>query len=166
MQGVRRTEQKRIAAALKQWSVLRAKKGRIEAERDQAIEPHRMRFEQKCAPHIDRANQKLAPVEQQIQGLEDEIAALFMAALQAGSPVEFTRIDVTTAVAEVITRTEREIDARTFFEGVPPSRRNSAFWCCLKTLIGKAEKFLGADRLNELAHTKRTHQISIREVVG
>jgi hypothetical protein len=159
---MRRSTEKQIAGALKQWSKLRARKERIEAERDQTINPIRTRFEQRCAPIHLRAQAKLDPVEQQMKQFEDEITSLMSAGISEDGQIAFTRVDTATAVAEVVTRTEREIDAKTFFENVPVSQRSTAFWSCLKTLIGKAEKFLGADRVNELAHAKRNHIISIQ----
>jgi hypothetical protein len=94
--------------------------------------------------------------------LEQEITRRFLNEISDTNSSSFTRVDTATAVAEVITRTERELDAKTFFDNVPPSQRNSAFWSCLKTLIGQAEKFLGATRLNQLAHAKHRHSVSIR----
>ncbi|HEV7377760.1 MAG TPA: hypothetical protein VGN95_23795, partial [Pyrinomonadaceae bacterium] len=133
----------------------------IEAERDQKIAPIRTRFEQRCAPYISAANKKLEPLAQAMAGLEGEITELYLKEVADSNNTCFRHIDAATAVAEVVTRTERELDAKTFFESVPPSKRDSAFWSCLKTLIGQAEKFLGATRLNELVHAKTRHTVSI-----
>lgn len=71
-------------------------------------------------PFFEAANEKLAPVEQQMKELEAEITSMMEAGIQADGTIEFTRIDIATAVAEVITRKERELDAKTFFDSVPP----------------------------------------------
>jgi hypothetical protein len=156
--------QKRIAGFLQRWSKLRAKAGRIEAERDQKIEPIKTRFEQRCAPILSAANVKLEPIAEEMRKLEKEIENEFLNNVPEGESFKFTRVDTASAVAEVITRTEREIDAKTFFENVPADQRNSVFYSCLKTLIGKAEKFLGADRANQIAHAKRNHRVEIRGI--
>ena len=153
-----------IAKALKRWSSLRAKKARIEAERDEAIAPHRAKFEQRCAPINARAQERLTPVEEQLRALEAEITLAFMVGVSENGDVKITRVNTAAAYAEVLTRQERELDPQLLFESVPASQRGAAFWSCLKTMIGKAEKFLGADRLNTLAHAKRTHTVSINEL--
>jgi hypothetical protein len=158
---MRRKTEKEIARRLKQWSKLRAEKGRIEAGRDHKLTPIKTRFEQRCAPIISATNEKLEPVARQMAELEKEISDAFLTAIEEGS-TSFRNIDTATAVAEVVTRTERELDAKTFFENVPASQRSLAFWSCLKTLIGQAEKFLGKIRLDELAHAKQRHTVSIK----
>jgi CRISPR/Cas system-associated protein Csm6 len=155
----RKTE-KEIAQKLKRWSQLQARAGRIVAEREQSLEPIRTRFEQRCAPINQRAQARLDPIQQEISTLEAEITALMEAGISASGDIRFTRVAEATAVAEVITHTQREIDAKTFFESVPAAERTKEFWSCLKTLVIKAEKFLG-ERVNTLAHAKRTHRISI-----
>lgn len=93
--------------------------------------------------------------------LEAAITAAMKAGIKEDGHVAFTRIDCATAVAEVITRTEREIDAKAFFDAVPPSERGAAFYACVKTLVGKAEQLLGAERLKMLAHARHNYSISI-----
>ena len=153
--------QKGIAKALKRWATLRAKRAGIEAERERAIEPHRARFERRCAPIVARAAERLRPVEEELGALEKEITLAFLSALDERGNLKFTHVACATAVAEAITREERELDPQLFFNSVPPDQRNSAFYSCFKTLIGRAEEFLGRKRLNELAHAKRTHRVSI-----
>jgi hypothetical protein len=153
-----------IAKALKRWASLREKKARIEAERDRKIAPKRARFEQACAPIFEKANADLKPVEEQLNAIEQEITRAFMAGVDERGDVKINRVATATAIAEVVTREEREIDPRRFFESVPAAQRNEAFWSCLKTLVGRAEKFLGAQRLKEFAHAKRTHRVSIHEL--
>lgn len=162
---MRRATEREIARLLKQWSGLRAKQVRIEAERDQSIEPIKRRFEQRCVPIHAKANAKLEPILQQVQVLESQITEAMKAGISEEGQIAFTRIDTATAVAEVVPRTERELDAKTFFDAVPAAQRTGPFYSCLKTLIGKAEKFLGADRVNALAHAKRTYQVSIKAKV-
>src|ERR1051325_1615478 len=96
----RATEQK-IAAALKQWSKLRSRKERIEAERDQSIAPIRARFEQRCAPFNQKAQEKLTPIQQQLTALEEEITAAIKASISADGDIKFSRVACATAVAEV-----------------------------------------------------------------
>jgi hypothetical protein len=158
---MRRNTEKEIAQRLKQWSKLRSRKGRIEAERDQKIAPIRARFEQRCAPYNSAATQKLEPIAQQMAQLESEITSIFLKAVAEPSNTSFRHVDTATAVAEVITTSQRELDPETFFNNVPPSERTAAFWSCLKTLIGEAEKFLGKIRLNQLAHAQQRHKVSI-----
>ena len=164
MRPVSKATQTRIASLLKRWSKLRGRAERINAERDQKLKPILARFELRCAPINSAAEEQLSPIAQEMSKLEKEIEDVFLNIVREGDSFKFTRVDIATAVAEVVTRTEREIDAKTFFDNVPPSKRNSAFYSCFKTLIGKAEKFLGADRLNQLAHGKRNHAVKISEV--
>jgi len=81
-----------------------------------------------------------------------------MAGISAKGVIKINRVSIATAIVEVATRTEREIDTKTFFNAVPESQRSAAFWSCFKTLVGKAEMFLGT-RVNELAHAKRNHTV-------
>jgi len=150
--------QKSIATALLQWSKLQAKRERIEAERDQIIAPIRTRFEQRCAPIHNRANLKLEPLQQQISQLETDITAAMMAGISENGDIKINRVSIATSIVEVATRSEREIDAKAFFDAVPESQRSAAFWSCFKTLVAKAEKFLGS-RINDLAHAKRSHKV-------
>jgi hypothetical protein len=159
---MRRNTEKKIAKGLKQWAQLRSKKERIEADRDQKLEPIRTRFEQRCAPINSAANEELEPIALQMAQLEQQISVAFLHEIEELGNTNFRYVDTATAVAEVVARTERELDAKTFFESVPPQKRNEAFWSCLKTLIGKAEKFLGAIRLNELAHAQERLTVSIK----
>jgi hypothetical protein len=160
---VSKTAQTRIAGLLKQWSKLRGRAERINAERDQKLQPIKTRFEQRCAPIHAAANEKLEPINEEMSRIEKEVEDVFLTVVRDGDNFKFTRVPEATAVAEVITRTEREIDAEAFFNAVPPAQRTKAFYSCFKTLIGKAEKFLGADRVNLLAHAKRNHTVQIRE---
>ncbi len=164
MRPVSKATQQRIAGLLKQWSKLRGRAERINAEREQKLAPIKARFEQRCAPINSAADEKLIPITQEMSRLEKEIENVFLNTVKEGESFAFTRVPIATAVAEVITRTEREIDAKTFFESVPASKRNAAFYSCLKTLVGKAEQFLGATRVNELAHAKRNHSVQVSEV--
>lgn len=164
MRPVSKATQQRIAGLLKQWSKLRGRAERINAEREQKLAPIKARFEQRCAPINSAAEEKLGPIREEMIQLEKEVEHVFLTLVKEGDGFKFTRVDIATAVAEVVTRTEREIDAKTFFDNVPPSQRNNAFFSCFKTLVGKAEKFLGADRLNQLAHSKRHHAVKISEV--
>ena len=156
--------QRGITKALARWQKLRRRKGAIEAERDATLEPIRQRFEQRCAPVLARAQAKLDPVERELAEVEDAIVTAFMGAVDKRGHFRFTRVANAAAVAEVITRQERELDPKVFFESIPESQRTAAFWSCLRTLIGKAERFLGSDRVNQLAHARQTHQIKIAEV--
>lgn len=156
--------QRGITKALARWKKLRQKKGAIEAERDATLEPIRQRFEQRCAPVYARAQHKLDPVEQELQELEDAIVIAFEGAVDKRGKFRFTRVANASVVAEVATRHERELDPKTFFDSVPESQRTSVFWSCLRTLVGKADRFLGADRVSQLARVRSTHQIKIAEV--
>lgn len=159
---MRQGTEKEIARRLKAWANLRERKGRIEAERDERLEPLRQKFEQRCAPIVSAASEKLEPLQQQMAELEREITDVFIKAISEPNKISFRRIDTATAIAEVITRQERELDPKVFFDSVPPSKRDSAFWSCLKTLIGAAEKFLGRTRLDEICHTKQRHTVQVR----
>jgi hypothetical protein len=154
--------QKGIARALRRWATLRAERERIEAERDQTIEPIRARFERQIAPAVARAEEQLTPLRDELSKLEKEITEAMKANI-VGGEVRLPRVSTSVAVAEVVTRSEREIDAREFFESVPVAKRGDAFYSCLKIQIGKAEKFLG-ERITDLAHFKRTHTITVRAV--
>jgi len=156
--------QQGIAKALKRWASLRAKKARIEAERDRKIAPKKARFEQSCAPIFAAANAELAPIEEQLNEVEAAITRAFIAGVDERGSIRFSRVDTACAVAEAVPHTVRELDAKVFFDAVPPHERTSVFWSCLKTLVGNAERFLGAKRLNELAHARRTYRVSIHEL--
>jgi hypothetical protein len=153
--------QSSVARALKRWASLRAKKERIEAEREQKLAPIKARFERSCAPILARTQRNLAPVEAEIATLEAEMGAAMLAGIEKKGGIRVTRISTATAIIEVVTKSEREIDTQAFFNAIPPAQRNAAFWSCLKTLVGKAEKFLGA-RINEFAHAKQSHRVEIR----
>jgi hypothetical protein len=162
---MKRATEKEIAAKLKEWAKLRAKKERIEADRDQAIEPLRARFERRCAPILEKARLKLDPIEPDLISLQEEITALMLRGIAEDGELKLTRVATATAVAEVVTHAQREINPKSFFESIPPSQRGQAFWSCLKVLIGNAEKFLG-DRLKDLAHAKETHRVTITAKEG
>jgi hypothetical protein len=156
---VKRTTEKQIVILLKRWSSLRGKKERIEAERDQAIQPIRARFEQRCAPILDKAQVKLDPLLQEISDLQRQIEQKMLEGFNEDG-LKVRRIDAATCFVEVVTKSQREIDPKEFFEAIPQFERGQAFWACLKILIGNAEKFLG-NRINELAHARQSHSVSI-----
>ena len=156
--------EKSIAGALKRWATLRRKKARIEDEREALIAPFRQRFEQRCAPFHLKAGEALQPVEAELRELEAEITRAFEAGIDKKGGVKISQVCIATAVAEIRTHTERELDPRLLLEEVPSSRRDDTFYACFKTLIGKVEKYLGSNRLNELATAKRRHTVSINEV--
>ena len=157
--------QRSITKALRRWKKLREERARIEAGRDQQLATLRTRFEQRCAPILASAAEELAPIQSEITTLEEQITAAMKAGILQNGDVKINRVSIATAVVEVVTTSEREIDTRKFFDAVPPSERGDAFWSCLKTYVGKAEKFLG-ERVNEFAHAKRRHSVVIREVEG
>lgn len=154
--------QKSITKALRLWAKLRGQRAEVEAERDQLLAPIRARFEQDSAPILQRFDPQISTLSSQISELEAGITKAMLAGTDERGEVKITRVDVACAVVEIVTRPEREIDTKAFFEAVPPHERGDVFWMCLKTLVGKAEKFLG-DRVNEYCHAKYRHTVSLRE---
>ena len=69
---------------------------------------------------------------------------------------------VVKAVACVdLTEGNREIEPHKFFDFVKAADRTGTFWECYKVLIGKAEKFLGQEKVDELAKKPKTYSVSI-----
>lgn len=69
---------------------------------------------------------------------------------------------VVRAVACVdLTEGNREIEPHKFFDFVKAADRTGTFWECFKVLIGKAEKFLGQEKVDELAKKPKTYSVSI-----
>lgn len=65
------------------------------------------------------------------------------------------------ALAEVVVKEgDREVDAKAFFESVEESKRDSAFWGCLKVGIAPVVKFLGAG-IDKLATRPKKWVVSI-----
>ena len=149
---------------LEKWAKLRRRKGRIEAERDQAIASFKARFERQCAPFVEQAAERLTPVEDELAQLESAIQEALLGAKDRKGAFCFPHVTTGVAAATIATRTEREIDPHEFFKAFTLPERNTQFWRCFKVLVGKAEKLLSGAGLDAISRPRQTHTVQIKEL--
>jgi len=149
-----------IAAKLEEWARNERKRLRIEADRDLALEPHVTALQKKLAPINEDAEEKLAPVLATKARLEKEITDAMQRGISVDGEVALPQVVTERAIVEVKTTTQRDMDAKAFFDAVKAGHRTSEFFGCLKVLIGKVEKY--RSDLLKLAKEKRSHSIVIR----
>ncbi|HEX8500776.1 MAG TPA: hypothetical protein VF659_09305 [Pyrinomonadaceae bacterium] len=153
-----------ITAALTRWASLRRKRARIEAAQAKELIPLRDAFERQSAPVLAKYAPQLSAADGDIRQLEDAIRAAVLGATDKNGAHRFTRVASDSAVAELSTSSRRELDPRLFYDLFSPAQRDGCFWGCFNVLVGKAEKLLGAARLDEHATTRLTHGVTIKEL--
>jgi hypothetical protein len=153
-----------IEAALTRWASLRRKKGRLEGAQAKELTPLREAYESASAPILAKHAPGLTAVEEEVSQCEAAIRDAVLNAKGKDGSHKFPRLTSGKVVAELHTSSRRELSPQTFFELVPQAERESKFWGCLSVLIGKAEKLLGAARLDEHAKPKVTHSVTVKEL--
>jgi hypothetical protein len=56
---------------------------------------------------------------------------------------------------------DRAIEPEKFYSSVGSAERGSSFWGCFKVLISNAEKFLGKEKVDQLAKKPKSYSVSI-----
>jgi len=151
-----------ITAALEQWAKAKAKAVRIEGKRDSDLASIKQRYEKQCAPIESAAKESLAPLEKSMR----EAAAVIEKELRIGinddGTIALPQVTSEKALAKITAKDgDRVIDPEKFFAEVPPAKRDSMFYGCVKILVGKAEKAYG-DIVNRISKPKTVHAVEIK----
>lgn len=135
-----------IKEKLDEWAKAKAKLNRIEAAREKALAPLTTAYDRKCASIHETANETARPFEEQLKNLEAEIARELGLGVDCETRTcSVYQVATDKAIAKVQTSEgNREIAPEKFFDQVPPAKRDSKFWGCVKILIGPAEKVYGS----------------------
>ncbi len=142
----------------------------LDAARQEQIAPITKRYQKACEPIDAEFNPKIAPVDARIKDLKQQLEAYLKAGFDAktgaakigqlvGVPAEGKEM-----VAAVKVSSQRFLDPEKFCAAI--KERTKDFWDCLSVGIAKAEKFIGANRVNALAKTdyKASVVFELREV--
>lgn len=140
--------QAEIKAKADEWAAYDAKITKAEQAKNEALDPFIVRFnEDTKAIHA-----KHGPKIQQLRDAKALIEAEVMDWLSTqGKPITLAGEK---AVATVEVKVgSRVIDVEKFFAAV--KEKNTAFWACVSVVIAKAEKLIGAAKVDEIS-TKKT----------
>lgn len=130
----------------------------LEAQRQAQIAPITKRYQKACEPIDAEFNPKFAPVDARIKDLKVQLEAYLKAGFDAktGAAKIVQIVGAATEgkepVAAVKVATQRWLDPERFCNEI--KERGKEFWDCLNVGIAKAEKFIGANRVNALAKTE------------
>lgn len=135
-----------IKEKLDDWAKAKARLNKIEADRDKALAPLTDAYEKRCASIYEEANEKSRSLEEQLKNLEAEITRELGLGVNCDTRTcAVYQVATDRAIARVQTSEgNREIAPEKFFDQVPPAKRDSKFWGCVKILIGPAEKVYGS----------------------
>ena len=133
---------------------------KTELSRNKELDPLIREHNAKIAPIVETYDAKLTPLRSQSTDLEKEIDALLKANVDGeGDPVP-VHIATEMAGAE-LTKTEgaRVVSVLKFFDSV--KTRTAAFWECLKVEVGKADKLLGKDKVDQISEKSTSFKVKI-----
>lgn len=166
---VRRTmkpNKSEIAAKLAEWAKLQKKRLRIEAKRDEELDPHVTKFERATAAINANAKLQLDDLNPKIDVLAKEIEKALLAGVDETSGVvalSQVSLEGGKALAEVKAKEgPRSVDPEKYFEHTPHSKRNNIFWSAVKIAIAPAEAFLGKVTLNAMAEKPTTYKVELK----
>lgn len=156
------TTEKRVKMLLRRFAPLSQQVADICSSRDAATKLEREKFDAACLPLNTCANAKLAPLNEQIRPIVEEIERLLAAAVDQDGRALFKTVESHAARAEVKQQTLRQVDPAKLLVFVPEADRTPSFWDCYDVLIGKLSKFLGEEKLEQLAETDyKTPRVSV-----
>lgn len=136
--------QAEIKAKADEWAKLDGKIKAAEAVKEKALEPFVITFQEQTAGLVQTHDQKIAKLVDKRVQLEDEVVEWLE---KHGKPIA---IGGEMAVAANETKVgSRTPDARKFFDLV--QKKDDAFWSCISILVAKAEKVIGADKLDSIS---------------
>jgi hypothetical protein len=155
-----RPSKKQIAELLDQWAALAREITAQEAAMETELAPHRKRF-QNAAAAIEEKFSGLKPLRQQAAELHSQIARSLQAGVsEADGSIALAQVTTSEAEAMVSAKAFRQIEPSHFFNLI--AERGERFWQCFDVLIGKAEGWLGRERVAELAVTTYKPVVTIR----
>jgi hypothetical protein len=156
-----RPNKKLIREKLALLAQVRGRQSSLLAQREAAIAPLRAKYDRAVAKVEAEFVAQINESDVEICRLEKEIKAEIEKGFDAGiNAYSITKVAGDGATVEVVTRSQREIDAQKFFDAVPVAERKAGFWNSISVLVGKAEKFR-SDIVAALATEKKTHSIKI-----
>ena len=130
----------------------------LEAQRQEMLAPITRRYQKACEPIDAEFNPQFVPLDARIKDLKQQVEAYLKAGFDAKTgAVKLTQLvgDANQGqepVAAIKIATQRWLDPERFCAEI--KERTKEFWDCLSVGIAKAEKFIGANRVNALAKTE------------
>jgi len=150
-----------INEALDRWAKAKAKAVRIEAKRDSDLAPIKERYEKQCAPIEAEAKGALAPLEKAMSEARSIVEKELRLGINDDGSIALPQVVSEKAIAKVTSKDgDRVIDPEKFLAEIPPAKRNSIFFGCVKILVGKAEKAYG-DVVNRISTPKVVHVVEV-----
>jgi hypothetical protein len=143
---------------------LKKKQAQLVATRDTELATPKAEYEAACAPINERYNKRLTGFATDIASKEKDLREFMLTGFdeQTGAValgmLESAVVKGKQLVAVVKVGSTRVVPPEGFFKAV--AERTSEFWGCLTVGLAKAEKFIGAKRVEDLAHKKYTASVS------
>lgn len=129
----------------------------LEGQRQEQIAPITKRYQKACEPIDAEFNPKFAPIDERVKDIKRQLEGYLKAGFDAKTgAAKIVQIigepsNGKEPVACVKVATQRWLDPERFCAEI--KERTKDFWDCLTVGIQKAEKFIGANRVNQLAKT-------------
>ena len=161
---------KRAQELIDELHELKKKNAQLIAVRDTELAFPKAEHEKACAPINEKYNARLSKFAGDIASKEKDLKEFLLAGFdeQTGAValglLESAVVKGKQLVAVVKVASSRVVEPEGFFKAV--SERTAEFWGCLTVGLQKAEKFIGKNRVEELADKKYTASVSFerREV--
>lgn len=149
---------------LTELAELANERAQLEEQRAEKLAPITKRYQNACAPIEEEFNPQFAKLDERVTAIKKQVGDYLKAGFDAttgtakvtqlvGEPSEGKE-----QVAGLKVGTRREISAETFCREV--KERTKDFWQCLTVGLEKAEKFIGANRVNAMAKTKYSANVT------
>lgn len=155
-----------ITERLSEWARLERKRLRIEATRDEELDPHVAEFQKNTESINSTAKLQLDEVARQLATVSKEIERALLAGVNEKTGViALPQVALAggKALAEVKKKEgARVIDAERFFARTPPAKRTTAFWAAVTIGVAKAKDFFGEVVLNAMADKPTSYKVELK----
>lgn len=147
-----RFTQTEIKTKADEWARKGEEIEKASAARDKALEPYIAGYNDAIAPVLAKYEPKIDRLTRERNEIEAEVIGWLNG---VGKPLALTgELAVATVESKI---GSRAIDVEKFFAAVKD--KNAAFWACFSVLVAKAEKLLGAAKVDEIS-TKPTKLVA------
>lgn len=145
---------------LKQYALLQGKIGKLESQRNKALDPLIRAHNEQTAPIIEKYDQKLSPLREKLAVAEKSIKDALNSNVDSEGKPKVCLIEIDNAFAQVEKQeSSRVIDAEKFFAAV--KAKNQQFWASINVVIKHAEKLLGKEKIDEISNKKTTYNLTV-----
>jgi len=155
-----------ITERLTEWAKLERKRLRIEAKRDEDLDPHVTNFQNATESINSTAKLQLDEISAKQATLAKDIETALLAGVDHKTGVialPQVALEGGKALAEVEKKEgARVVDPEKYFLHTPAAKRTKGFWAAVKIGIAPAIEFFGEVVLNSMADKPPTYKVKLK----